>query len=247
MASTALKDSQMQMARYLRDPTKQPPPAGVESRRLKIYEDLIYNNIEGFLSGGFPVLRSLYSHADWHPLVRTFIDQHRCHTPYFLEISQEFLKFLMEGFEARECDPPFMAELAHYEWVELVLDVSEETLPEPVPVTDVLEVVPHLSPLAWSLSYQFPVHRIGPGFRPAEAAEPSYLVVYRDQEDQVRFMELNAAVARLLELVRDNDTARSRDLLSVLAHEMESPEEPILVFGSDQLQQLIDQNVVLVT
>ena len=100
MASTGLKDSQMQMARYLRDPTKQPPPAGVESRRLKIYEDLIYNNIEGFLSGGFPVLRSLYSHADWHPLVRTFIDQHRCHTPYFLEISQEFLKFLMEGFDS---------------------------------------------------------------------------------------------------------------------------------------------------
>jgi hypothetical protein len=72
-------------------------------------------------------------------------------------------------------------------------------------------------------------------------------VVYRDQVDHVRFMELNAAVARLLELVRDNDTARSRDLLSVLAREMESPEEPILAFGSDQLQQLIDQSVVLVT
>jgi len=140
-----------------------------------------------------------------------------------------------------------MAELAHYEWVELVLDVSEETLPEPVPVTDFLEVVPHLSPLAWSLRYQYPVHRIGPSFRPVEAAEPSYLVVYRDRDDHVRFMELNAAVARLLELVQGNDTARSRDLLGILAREMESPEEPILAFGSDQLQQLIDQNVVLVT
>jgi len=247
MASTGLKDSQMEMARYLRDPAQQPPPAGVERRRLRIYEDLIYNNIEGFLSGGFPVLRSLYSDADWHPLVRAFIDQHRCHTPYFLEISQEFLKFLMEAFTARPCDPPFLAELAHYEWVELVLDVSEETLPEPVPVTDVLEVVPRLSPLAWSLSYQFPVHRIGPGYTPAEAAEPSYLVVYRDREDRVRFMELNAAVARLLELVRGNGTACSRDLLKVLAREMGSPEEPILAFGGDQLQQLIDQNVVLVT
>lgn len=237
----------MQMARYLRDPVTQPPPPGVEPRRLKIYEDLIYNNIEGFISGGFPLLRSLYDDADWHGLVRTFIDQHRCHTPYFLEISQEFLQYLMQGFEARPCDPPFLAELAHYEWVELVLDVSEETLPETVAVPDVLAAAPHLSPLAWSLSYQFPVHRIGPGFRPTEVAEPSYLVVYRDRQDQVRFMEINAPVARLLELVRDNDSDTSRALLAALAREMQSPEEAILAFGSEQLQRLIDQSVVFVT
>lgn len=247
MAPSTLKDSQMQMARYLRDPAKEPPPAGVERRRLKIYEDLIYNNIEGFLSGGFPVLRSLYRDADWHSLVRLFIDQHRCHTPYFLEISQEFLTFLMEAFEARACDPPFMAELAHYEWAELVLDVSEETLPESVAYSDILDVVPGLSPLAWSLCYQFPVHRIGTGFTPSAAEDPTYLVVYRDREDQVRFMELNAAVARLLELIRDNDTSSTRELLAALALEMKVPAESILLFGCDQVQQLIDQTVVLVT
>ncbi|MCP4827546.1 MAG: DUF2063 domain-containing protein, partial [Proteobacteria bacterium] len=46
----------MIMARYLRDPQNNPPPEDVEQRRLKIYEDLIYNNIEGFISSGFPVL-----------------------------------------------------------------------------------------------------------------------------------------------------------------------------------------------
>jgi len=47
MGAKALHESQMIMARYLRDPQNNPPPAGVEQRRLKIYEDLIYNNIEG--------------------------------------------------------------------------------------------------------------------------------------------------------------------------------------------------------
>ena len=83
-----MRDSQLTMARYLRDPAGNPPPEGVEERRLKVYEDLVYNNIEGFISGGFPVLRSLYADADWHGLVRLFIDQHRCRSPYFLEISQ---------------------------------------------------------------------------------------------------------------------------------------------------------------
>ena len=106
MAGLTLRESQMQMARYLRDPATEPPPAGVEPRRLQVYSELIYNNIEGFISGAFPVLRSLYVPAEWHELVRMFIDQHRCRTPYFLEISQEFLAFLMQDFRARECDPP---------------------------------------------------------------------------------------------------------------------------------------------
>ena len=107
MSASALRDSQMLMARYLRDPQGQPAPEGVEERRLKIYRDLVYNNVEGFISGGFPVLRSLYQDEDWHQLVREFIDQHRCHTPYFLEISQEFLKFLMQRDEPGPMIPRF--------------------------------------------------------------------------------------------------------------------------------------------
>ena len=247
MTVSVLKDSQLTMARYLRDPQRQPAPAGVEPRRLQIYQDLVYNNIEGFISGGFPVLRSLYQDSDWHQLVRTFIEGHRCHTPYFLEISQEFLQFLMQDYSPRDCDPPFMVELAHYEWVELALDVSQEVLPAAVAVDDMLATVLQLSPLAWLLSYQFPVHRIGPGFRPAEVVEPTYLVVYRDREDTVRFMELNAATARLVEIIRDNSTATAVELLVELAGELGMAEESILAYGAEQLQQLIAQSVVLVT
>jgi len=247
MTVSVLKDSQLTMARYLRDPQRQPAPAGVEPRRLQIYQDLVYNNIEGFVSGGFPVLRSLYRDSDWHQLVRTFIEGHRCHTPYFLEISQEFLEFLMQDYSPRDCDPPFMVELAHYEWVELALDVSQEVLPAAVAVDDMLATVLQLSPLAWLLSYQFPVHRIGPGFRPAEVVEPTYLVVYRDREDTVRFMELNAATARLVEIIRDNSTATAVELLVELAGELGMAEESILAYGAEQLQQLIAQSVVLVT
>lgn len=247
MTVSVLKDSQLTMARYLRDPQRQPAPAGVEPRRLQIYQDLVYNNIEGFISGGFPVLCSLYQDSDWHQLVRTFIEGHRCHTPYFLEISQEFLQFLMQDYSPRDCDPPFMVELAHYEWVELALDVSQEVLPAAVAVDDMLATVLQLSPLAWLLSYQFPVHRIGPGFRPAEAVEPTYLVVYRDREDTVRFMELNAATARLVEIIRDNSTATAVELLVELAGELGMAEESILAYGAEQLQQLSAQSVVLVT
>jgi len=173
-----------------------------------VYRDLVYNNIESFISNGFPVLRGLYGDADWHELVRAFVAGHRCSTPYFLEISQEFLQFLLEEHEPRDCDPPFLTELAHYEWVEMALDVSEAEPPLPVPVPDALALVPCLSPVALVLSYRFPVHRIGPQNRPRAPGDPCYLAVWRDCDDRVRFMELNAMAARLLELSCDSSWSR---------------------------------------
>lgn len=242
-----LRGSQLALAGYLRNPERVPPPPGVEARRLKIYRDLIYNNIESFISNGFPVLRSLYSDVAWHALVRQFIDGHRCHTPYFLEISQEFLRFLLERHRPGPEDPPFIAELAHYEWVELALSVAEEDLPPATVAGDPMQAVVQLSPLAWVLAYSFPVHRIGADCRPAGPGDPVYLVVYRDREDVVRFMALNAATARLLELARDNQAGSGAELLQQLAVELGMDQETVVGFGRAQLADFADRAVIVLT
>ena len=103
--------------------------------------------------------------------MREFVHEHASSSPYFLEISQEFLTFLAErtGNEL----PDFLLELCHYEWVELILSVSEKELPtEGVDPGGNLEsetIV--LSPLIWKLSYRYPVHQLGPTFQPEEAPE----------------------------------------------------------------------------
>lgn len=239
-----LRARQLEMARYLRAPNLHPPPRGVEARRLKIYETLVYNNIEGFISGGFPVLRRLYEDAAWHRLVRRFIDGHRCHTPYFLEISQEFLRFLFEDDSPDPDDPPFLAELAHYEWVELALSVAEEEVPADAggdPMTAPLAI----SPLAWPLAYSYPVHRIGVDFRPTEPGAPVYLVVYRDRQDAVRFLLLNAATAWLLERVRDGAAVSGAELLRNLAAELALPDETVGTFGAAQLREFVQRGILL--
>ena len=216
---------------------------------MKIYNDLIYNNIEGFLSGGFPVVRSLYRDEDWHRLVRDFISSYRCSSPYFLEISQEFLNYLMQAREPSPVDPPFLLELAHYEWVELMLDVSTEEFPvDAVDASgDLLEGVPVVSPLVLNLRYRFPVHTIGPGTEPDEpSAEPTFLIVYRNRQEKVRFMEANAATARLLELLSANDGgSRGRELLEQLAAEMNAESVTSVVeFGSRMLAEFLEQDIL---
>jgi len=242
-----LHSAQQHWAAYLRNPTHAAPPPDVEPRRLQVYRDLVFNNIEGFLRNGFPVLHSLYARESWRELVRAFIRDHPCSSPYFLEISQEFLAFLMQHYQPLPADPPFLRELAHYEWVELALDVAEDSLPPPVsPPQPLLETSLQLSPLAWLLAYRFPVHRIGPDFQPQEPGEPVYLLVWRNRAQRVEFMVLNAATARLLELCRDQPGCRAGELIDALAGELQQPAASLAEAGARQLAEFVQRDILLV-
>lgn len=243
----AFQRSQYTLTAHLRNPEKNGPPAGIEDRRLGIYRELIYNNLEGFLASGFPILRKITEDAHWHTMVRDFLERHQSHSPYFLEISQEFLQYLQEERGEVPGDPAFILELAHYEWVELALDIAEAEWPRNVdPEGDLLLGQPVVSPLAWNLSYQYPVHRIGPEFQPdAPGPEPTFLIVYRDRQDAVQFMAANAVTVRLLQLLSDDDPITGREALSVVAAELQHPDPVALeAMGLDLLQTLRDKDIL---
>ena len=247
---TSFVELQKALADHLRDPDNNPPLANIEDRRLEIYRGLIFRNIEGFISGCFPILRSLYDEAAWERLVRDFMRSHQSETPYFLEISEEFLKYLQEEREPDLKDPAFMLELAHYEWVELALDKSQEEFPvsgNQQLTGDLLDNKPAVSPLAWCLSYQYPVHRIGPDFQPQQPpTDPTFLVVYRNREDQVRFMEANAVTVRLINLLSDDAVVSGRQALQQLAIEMQYPsQDAMLDMGAELLAKLQSNDILL--
>jgi hypothetical protein len=242
---------QYEFAAHIRDPEKQPRPADVEDRRMAIYRNLFYNNVEGFVSGGFPVLRKLYDDADWHRMVRDFFARHRSHTPYFLEIAQEFLRYLEHDRDPQPEDPPFLGELAHYEWVELALSVSDEE-PNWEAIDDKGDPMsgrPALSPLAWLLSYQYPVHEIGPEFIPdAPGEQPTYLMVYRDAGDEIGFMALNPVTARLIALIQEFPQETGEQQLGRIADELHHPNPELVIEGGKQIfVQMKHSDIVLGT
>ncbi len=243
----ALHAAQDIFTSHVRDPQNCPAPEGIEDRRMAIYRELIYNNIEGFLSSGFPVLRSLLDAPQWHRLVRNFIRLHRCRTPLFLEISQEFLRFLQDGGAGSEPTLPFMLELAHYEWVELALDVSPEEFPETGVAAegDLMAGRPVVSPLAWRLCYQYPVQLIGPAYQPSTPpVSATYLIVYRNRQQQVRFLESNAATVRLLQLLEDGQLS-GREALQTIAAEMRAEDVTAIVeSGRATLKQLLNLDIL---
>ena len=190
-------EAQRALAARIRQPAQQPLLDGITAERMAVYETLFFNNIEGFISGAFPVLRRLFEASRWQRLVRSFIATHQARTPFFLQISQEFLAWLQQGYVAEAGDPPFMLELAHYEWVELALDVSDAQVP-----------AQGWSPLAWPLAYQWPVQRIGVDYQPlTPPAEPTCLLVWRDAQDKVRFMQLSPFAYQLAARLQAGEAA----------------------------------------
>ena len=240
---------QYEFAAHIRDPQANPRPADVEDRRMAIYRDLFFNNINGLLESCFPVLRSLFDDARWEAIARDFFAHHPSHTPYFLELGQEFLSYLQEQRNAPS-DPPFMTELAHYEWVELALDIDTTELHQ-IPATGdgaLLHGQPVASPIAWPLMYAYPVHQIGPDHQPEQAPEQATtLIVYRDTDDDVRFIEATPATARLLELCQSDESLTGLQILDRLAAEMGVAANAIREFGLKELEQLRDRGILLGT
>ena len=253
-APGSLRDRQFALARHLRDPSAAEAPGGIEERRLGVYRELLYNNLQGLLAGNFPVIRGTLDDAAWHALVRAFYADHRCRTPLFTEIGREFGRWLEVRRDHDPALPPWLPELAHYEWVELALQISDAKPragidPLAAAGTDLaralLDGIPVVSPQAWALAYRWPVHRIGPGHRPdAPPDQPTLLLVRRDAGGDVRFAQLSPLAFRLLELLDPADRS-GRDCLRALAREAGAEEQAFLDEGAAMLQRMHGDGTLL--
>lgn len=211
----AFQQFQIAFGRRCRDP-RAARPAGVPARRMAVYEELLFNNITGFLDACFPVCHKLLGDTRWRRLNRAFFRDWRSHTPWFREIPQEFLRFLET---ARQPLPAWFRELAHYEWVELAVDTNNAATAPHDPDGDLMRGRPLINPTLMNLAYDWPVHRIGSDWRPRRPM-PTRLLVFRDAADSVRFAEINPATARLIDLITAHECCGG-DAIEQLAAELD--------------------------
>lgn len=219
--TSPLQRMQYEFAANIRDPENTELPEGIEARRMKIYQELFFNNIEGFVSSSFPVIRKLYDEESWEQIIREFMQNHRSHSPLFAEIPIEFLDYLSGNGRHLLLKYPFLLELAHYEWVEVaVIFADEENKVHSSSAPKWLEQKPVVSSICHILAYEYPVHLISKEFTPGEdEKQATFLVVYRDEEYNVGFMELNAVSYQLLSYI-DGDTV-GKAIIEKIARELQ--------------------------
>jgi uncharacterized protein len=239
---------QREFAAYIRNPEHAAIPEDVPAARMAIYRELFFNNIDGFLSNNFPVLRRLLTDQQWFALAQDFFAKHRSETPYFTEIPEEFLAYLQHERDNVD-DYPFMLELAHYEWVEMALSIAKEALvPNSNDLSNLINARVQLSPLAWLLAYQYPVHKISPNFLPTVPPEQAtFLIVYRDARDEVHFLEITPLTYRLLTIIQEQESMIVADCLQAIVVELQ-PSNPDFIknAGLQILKDLTEKTVLRV-
>jgi hypothetical protein len=248
VAKRTLHEQQNSMGRYLRDPERYAPPPEMDPARAQVYRDLVFANLSSLISGTFPVLVKILGDEQWRALVRMFLRDYRAHTPKFGEIAEEFIDFLASEPPALAAGkwPPFMVELAHYEWVEMALQQSEA---EPLPRGDadgLLNRPLQVSPLAWPLAYAWPVQRVGPDYLPdVMPDQPTLLLVRRDLDFSVKFSELSPLAFRLLQRIEAFPGQTGLTQLQGLAAEAGMTESVAFMdSGLGLLQQMQGEGVV---
>jgi hypothetical protein len=255
----AFQRYQYEFTQYLRNPHAFRPPQGVATAAMSIYAGLLRNKIEDSLLSCFPITHALLGKPHWENLVEHFIAQHSCRSPFYRQIPDEFIDFL-EHERADPSDPPFLNELAHFEWIELVLAIAQADEQPIENNDDLLKNGIVFTPVRTLLRYAYPVHRIGPELPDwpkwqawqqeslhEQMQGETFIFGFRDRDDQVRFIEINALTARLIELLAGGVLSGKQALLLV-ATEIQSPDsDAMTAFGLDILDELRQQGGIVGT
>lgn len=242
----SFQHQQRQFLQYLRQPQATQPPAGFAAERLAVYADLLYHKFDESVSACFPVLKRILPQAQWRALLLDFIADHTCLTPYYRQIPDEFLHYLQ--FE-RACagDWPFLAELAHFEWIELHLAIIEA---EPVAFkalepAQLLAGVPVFPPVLQLLHYCWPVQMLGPDFLPTAPPDgPTHILAFRDMDDAVQFINLNPMTAQLVSLLMNGLSGRHA-LYRLGAGLDDASLKSFLQFGLETIAELQQRGAII--
>lgn len=241
---------QLAFSAHLRDPQQPFKPGDVPAARMAVYEEIVFNNLLQSITACFPIAEQKLGHDRWLTLVRSFMQQHSANSPLFREIPEEFLHYLSQQVQSEpNVFPRYLYSLCHYEWVELAVASAPDTVETDKvnALGDVLNEEIVFAPGLQLLRYDFAVHRLSAGqsIDAVDTLEPAetFLAVYRNPSDEVKFIELNAVTYRLLMLLQ---TPMCGTLaLEQVARELGYADAgPILNFGREILEDLKQQQLI---
>ncbi len=243
---------QQEFCDYIRDPIHQPRPKNVPVQRLNVYKEIVFNNLFESVSACFPVAQQVLGKRAWLNLVRGFLREHSANSPIFRKIPEEFLSFLASQTHLSITNlPPYLESLCHYEWMELFVSSMAISSAEAAvnvrkinSLDDLLAGQPAFIPTMQLLNYEYAVQKISPRYKPQEKVG-TQLLLYRDTECSVKFIELNPVTYRLIELLQQEETT-SKQALTMVANELNHPQpESVIQFGLEILEGLRNQGIIL--
>lgn len=209
--------TQLAFTAYLRSGDADKP----RDRRQAIYRDGFYKNIYRAVSDIFPVAKRIAGEPRWGMMAREFIRETQLQTPYFHELGEEFLHYLMHLRTPLATDHPFLIEVAHFDWIQFALYIADAELPPQRAASTPTEgSLWEASPLALGLTYSYPIHSIDESnLQPQAGSTPTHLLAYRNRSDEVEVLATDALSLRIVQLLQAHERITCQQQSQLLADE----------------------------
>lgn len=245
------QDYQAAFTAHIRQPAEYTKPAGVNSKRMRVYREIVFNNFLASVSACFPVLLGIVGKRRFSQLVRQCFFLQPFKSPLFQDIPRSFVDFLQSLAFSELGLPDYTAQLAHYEWIELVLSrqIDENAFIDSNIAVDTANTLLHLTvtlpAVHQLLRYDFPVHQLSQKSKHL-APEATFLLVYRTSDFQIRFIQLNAVTYQLLLQLKTAHCLLLSHLQTLASQLSEHPETVIIQYGLATIHQLYNQQAIII-
>jgi hypothetical protein len=190
-----------------------------ELERLLIYRQLVRGTLKTALNAAIPrTIARLGTSFDSY--LERFLAEHGPATHYLRDVTGEFLAFCAEPWQSDPGVPEYLADLARHEALHIQIAAATH---EPVSALDSeLELDRSLRFInaARLMRYAFAVHLLSESIddRSEPERRATSLLAYRDRDHEVRYLELSAFAAALLEHLLDGSTLRRAVEATARAH-----------------------------
>lgn len=217
---------------------------GTDQERLLHYRNLIYNIINGALESAYPITVNVLSEEHWKAIVTDFVTHHKCQNPQLLKMPFELIGFVEQQQYASLFEIPFLLDLLVFEWAEMEIhdmpDVDEEHCKSD---GDVIHDSLVYSPYFKIIAMTYPIHLLKT-HNIAEHKGGYYVLVYRDADCEVNYLQLNQFSYLLLSEMIVTDSGLLKVLMPLLKNHTPEFQTSILDEAIDFIQLLIKNGIV---
>ncbi len=181
---------------------------GVTANRVQHYRRLIYNIADDTLRTAYPLTYNLLEEQKWYELVDDFFSHHKCQSYKVWEMPLELYEYVSRNKHNLHGRYPFINELLWFEWLEVKLFMMEDIAPEEYStVGDYVKDVPVFNPEYTIEKFEYPVHKKNAKHITSEDVNTYYVLMYRDKEGKVQFLDISTFFAWLIETIHNNNVS----------------------------------------
>ena len=241
---SSLKEQQDIFAEYVLKRKMTLPPY-LDEKRVLVYRNIIFGNIERLISSSFPILKSFFQEENWQQLIQGFILDYQCQTPYFADIAFEFYCFFQQQ---KKYHRDILYAILDYEYSLLALNLQKASLEKMIDIEHFSNVFQFkLYEVSQLKFYHYPVNALSSN-DVTQSEQDTWLLLYRHHSTyETECLELNALTYQLLSIIKQFQSINFEELVSqfiLIEQDSLYSNEELNFFIAEILLQFIKDGII---